>query len=83
MKKIILFAAAIVLLTAFSSCSVNSSKIDVDSFETEDIIYFKDLRTGLCFGVAASRVYGATSSTGMGMTCVPCESLKNVKVYEK
>jgi hypothetical protein len=73
MKKIIL-----VLAVSFGmvSCGVNSSSnIDIDG---EDVVYFKDSRTGLCFGAVASRKTADFETTGLGMTCVPCESVKHL-----
>ena len=69
-KLILLFSVAI----AISSCSVNSSgNIDIDG---TDIQYFKDSRTGLCFGAMASRKSFDTDATGLGMTCVPCDKVE-------
>jgi len=71
MKKLLLVATIILV----SSCSVNTSgNIDVD---TNDIKYFKDERTGLCFGIVASRKSFDTDATGLGVTCVPCEKVEN------
>ena len=63
---------SILAITAFlTSCSVNTDG-DVD-INPNDVQYFKDGRTGLCFGIVASRKFGEASSTGIGITCVPCE----------
>jgi hypothetical protein len=78
MKKIFLIVA-VVSLTLFTSCSIKTSdKVDID---TDKITYIKDVRTGLCFGVVASRKAGEASSTGLGVTCVPCEMVE--KYLEK
>lgn len=72
MKKLVLVVAVILTL---GSCSVNTSgNIDIDA---EDIKYVKDDRTGLCFGFVASRRNMSAETEGLGMTCVPCEDVKN------
>jgi hypothetical protein len=43
-----------------------------------NIEYFKDKRTGLCFASINSMT--ADGYTITSITCVPCDSLKNVKV---
>ena len=68
----------ILALALLGSCSVNTSgNIDIDA---DDLQYFKDDRTGLCFAAVASRKSLSADATGLGLTCVPCDSLKNVKV---
>jgi hypothetical protein len=58
------------------SCSVSTSgNVDVDS---NDIKYVRDSRTNLCFGIVASRKSFSTATTGLGVTCVPCESVKHL-----
>jgi regulatory protein YycI of two-component signal transduction system YycFG len=42
-----------------------------------NIEYFKDERTGLCFAVISSSISGyATTSNAVSITCVPCDSIK-------
>ncbi len=72
MKKIIVLLVAVSL----SSCSVNSS--NNVSFKGKDLSYFKDYRTNLCFGVVASRKTGSLTTSGLGVTCVPCENVKKL-----
>lgn len=75
MKKLIILFFGLLLL---GSCSVNTSgNVNIDA---DDIQYVKDDRTGLCFAIVASRKAMSTDATGLGMACVPCDSLKNVKV---
>ena len=64
------------LLLMLCSCSVNTSG-NID-FDADHIKYDKDERTGLCFGVIASRKTGSLDATGLGMTCVPCDSVKHL-----
>ena len=73
MKKLTILLGLVIALT---SCSVNTSS-NVD-FDGTDIVYFKDKRTGLCFGAVASRKTGSVSTTGLGVTCVPCESVEHL-----
>lgn len=74
MKKIIIVLAIITL--GLSSCSVNSS--DNVNIDGEDMVYFKDSRTGLCFGAVASRKSMTASTTGLGVTCVPCAEVEHL-----
>ena len=76
MKKILIGALALLSLTAMTSCDAHTSgNIDIDP---TDVTYFKDSRSGLCFGAVASRKSGEASSSGLGLTCVPCESVKDL-----
>lgn len=79
MKKILLVLGTSLLL---ASCSVGTSKISESDIDPDDVTYFKDNRTGLCFGILASKKAQSMSSTGLGIACVPCEALKNVKVIK-
>ena len=63
-------------IIALSSCDVHTSNnIDVDP---TDITYVKDSRTGLCFGIVASRKSFSTDATGLGVTCVPCADVEKL-----
>ena len=46
------------------------------SIESNGIIYFKDVSTGLCFGKVDNTGYGGFVTTSI--TCVPCDSLKKL-----
>lgn len=72
MKKLILFFAVIML----ASCQMND--ITDNSKIIENITYFKDERTGLCFASVNSHSYGANVITSI--TCVPCDSLKKIGI---
>jgi len=72
MKKLIVICVTLFLC----SCSVNTSS-NVN-FKGEDLKYFKDNRTGLCFAVVASRKAASLETTGLGVTCVPCEKVKHL-----
>lgn len=73
MRKLTLLAFCAVL---FTGCAVNTSG-NID-FEADDIKYSKDSRTGLCFGVVASRKSFTASTTGLGLTCVPCDKVEHL-----
>lgn|GEM_PF-5121007 len=47
------------------------------SIDLNRISYYKDPTTGLCYASMSSYSYG---SFVMSLTCVPCDSLKKVKV---
>lgn len=67
-----------IILLAATSCDVNPSKIsqkDAEDF-AEQITYFKDNRTGLCFAIIATRKTASTDQNGIGLTMVPCESVQ-------
>ena len=78
MKRLIacLFLAVLIVW----GCDVNPSAIT--SKYADDmagkITYAQDHRTGLCFGVIASRKTGSTDQTGFGMTLVPCAEVKHL-----
>lgn len=66
MKSLTILLAALLI----SGCSVGtSSNIEVDG---NDLVYFKDNRTDLCFAVVASKKAGSLDTTGLGMTEVEC-----------
>jgi len=73
MKNLTLLALCAVL---FAGCAVNTSS-NVD-FDGDDIKYVKDNRTGLCYGVTASRKSFTASTTGLGLTCVPCDKVEHL-----
>ena len=73
MKKVLMTLYVGLLLT---SCGVSTSgSVNVSP---EDVQYFKDSRTELCFGIVASRKAGSFGTTGLGVTCVPCKSVEHL-----
>ena len=42
----------------------------------KNLIYFKDERTNLCFGIIDNK-------SSVSITCVPCDSLKNIELNKK
>lgn len=57
------------------SCSVRPSKINNKKAFSKRITYFKDERTGLCFGAVATMKKTSFNQNGIGLTCVPCERI--------
>tara|TARA_R110002050_G_scaffold19263_2_gene55530 strand:+ start:970 stop:1194 length:225 start_codon:yes stop_codon:yes gene_type:complete len=72
MKKL----TTLLFATLLCSCSVNTS--GNVNFKGEDLKYFKDSRTNLCFAVVGSRKAATLEITGLGVTCVPCENVEHL-----
>jgi hypothetical protein len=72
MKKIILFLfiGMMGLLSCQSTTRPNTKSLG------NDVTYFKDTITNLCFGAIASQTN--TPYDIVSITCVPCDSLKKV-----
>lgn len=64
MRKIILISLLMV------GCSAESAHKEIE--------YFKDKRTGLCFAEYGN--IGSITTDSYTITCVPCDSLKNVNL---
>ena len=73
MKKLLAFCLSVFLF----SCQ-QTVKSDTDSIENK-IVYFRDTRTGLCFGAINSISYASYAVTSI--TCVPCDSLKHLEGF--
>jgi len=56
-------------------CSVNPSEVTPDYAKSfiSKATYVKDVRTGMCFAIVATRKTGDTSQNGISFTWVPCE----------
>lgn len=74
MKKILIVFGMVLLMSA---CQI-SDKTNVQKIGN-NITYFKDAKTGLCFA-AVNSISSSSSNSYTSITCVPCDSLKNVKV---
>jgi hypothetical protein len=74
MKKIIIFLGLVLLLV---SCQM-SSKPNVAKVG-RNLTYFKDAKTGICFA-AVNSYSNSSGNKYTSITCVPCDSLKKVKV---
>lgn len=76
MKLFIMLLAACLL----AGCSVNPSGVSQKYAQgfVNNMTYAKDSRTGLCFGVAASRRTAKMSSTGIGVVSVPCDKVEHL-----
>ncbi len=71
--KILFLLLSIIILT---SCSVSTSKIDANKFNTNDITYIEDTRTGVCYAIIAVQKGGNFEQNGIGFTEVPCDKVK-------
>lgn len=73
MKKIILIL--LIGLLFLGSCGSKSGK--VGSVDAEDITYFKDSRTNLCYAIIGAKkgMNFIDESESIGMACVPCENI--------
>lgn len=76
MKLIVFLLLPLVLI----SCNVNPSEINQTYAKNfvNKMTYAKDERTGLCFGMVASRKTGNTDQNGLGFTMVPCDKVKHL-----
>lgn len=67
----------ILLAFLLSSCQ---QTLPTDTGNISDqLTYFKDARTGLCFAAINSVNYGGYSTTSI--TCVPCDSLRRFEGF--
>ena len=62
------------------ACDINPSKFGDDEVIalSGNIVYVKDLSSGLCFGLVASRKTGAIGQSGMGITRAPCQAVEHL-----
>lgn len=74
MKKLLFL---IVLFGVLTSCQLTNEP-NVNKIE-RNLVYFKDEKTGLCFA-AINSMSSKSLSNSTSITCVPCDSLKKVKV---
>lgn len=71
MKKIIFLS----LICIVSSCQF-TERTNIDKIE-DNITYFKDSRTGLCFAAINSLSLKSLNEF-VSITCVPCDSVKHL-----
>ncbi len=74
MRNIIITSIVLILI---QGCQINE-KPEVEGIK-ENLVYFKDNKTGLCFA-AVNSTNTKSMSNSTSITCVPCDSLKNVDV---
>jgi len=73
-----------IIIIFFGGCGVKPSKIDNPQKFAEKTTYYKDKKTGLCFGIVAIKKAGIRPyQEGVGLTCVPCEALEDAGLIEK
>jgi hypothetical protein len=67
----------LLILIVGVSCGTKTGK--VGDVNTDDISYFKDGRTNVCFAIVGAKKgtdFGPNESTSIGMACVPCEQVE-------
>lgn len=62
----------LVVVFVLGGCASDTGRVD---FDTTDVTYHKDNRTGLCFAAVGSQAALALNSSGLGMTQVPCDQI--------
>jgi len=72
------YALTLCLSLFVLGCDINPSEFGKEEASKfgDTITYVKDSRTGLCFGIVASRKTGDFNQSGMGLTEVPCDAVK-------
>ena len=72
------YTLVLLLVLFVMGCDINPSEFGKEEASKfgNTITYVKDKRTGLCFGIVASRKTGEWDQSGMGLTQVPCEAVK-------
>jgi len=72
----------LLLFLCLVGCSVNMSKVSPEYAKdmANKMTYVRDGRTGLCFGIISSRKSMNTDQSGLGIVCVPCESVADLLV---
>ena len=78
---------AISLISILTSCSGTMYLVQTSPKETKVILstitYIKDSRTGLCYAISKNiNEYSLFGLASYQLTCVPCDSLKNVSVIK-
>jgi hypothetical protein len=60
-------------------CDINPSKFGQEEAKSfaNNITYTYDNRTKLCFALVASRKTGVASQSGMGISEVPCDKVRD------
>lgn len=72
MKKTFLFS--LILLSSCVGGHTPEKENEVVLLKTNNLTYFKDLITGLCYSES-----GIRTSNNYAFTCVPCDSIKKLK----
>lgn len=76
-RKLKIMKKMLFCLIVFFTISCSPTFIETDSSVKENIRYFKDKDTNLCFATITS----GSSLNSVSITCVPCDSLKRVIIY--
>jgi len=70
---------ALIITALLSSCGYLSYDVQKD-IEKMEVCYVRDTRTGLCF--AATGSLSSDGYTIISITCVPCDSLRQIPVQD-
>ena len=82
MKKIFSVALLFAVCVNIVGCSVNPSEVD-DKYAknfVKNVKYIKDEKTGICYGIVATRKTMDTDQNGISWTWVPCEQVEKFLV---
>ena len=74
------YLVILLMVLGLLGCDINASEFGNEEARgfASKITYVQDTRTGLCFALVASRKTGDTNQSGMGMSEVSCEKVKNL-----
>jgi hypothetical protein len=72
-RKFTRLLIGIMALGFLTGCQLNNAPTKISE---NNLIYFKDSRTGLCFAAINSQVYGGYQSTSI--TNVSCDAIKDL-----
>lgn len=75
LRNLVAIAVYTVLAVVLTGCQF-SGESNVKDIK-ENLVYFKDEKTNLCFAAINSTNTSSLTET-TSITCVPCDSLKNV-----
>lgn len=79
MKYIIPVIGILSVLVFFFSCAYKNTQQEPSRLDdSSGITYIKDSQTNLCFAIMYGTP-GYAMSRPLSMTCVPCDSLNNIK----
>lgn len=72
MKKMLNLAFNLIFIILLFSCTRVKESVD-----TREIVYFKDVRTNLCFAKIEFSLPNYNAN-GVSISCVPCDSVKHL-----
>lgn len=78
-KGLVIMCAAILLFVTIYAFTRTPEQMQLNLLSNTKIIYGKDSRTGLCYSIPVEM---GLVENRKKMSCVPCDSLKKVKVIK-